>query len=198
MPRGQAWSRSFISRGLADSYRAELVRATRQGLEFGPASGEPVLWGIPPVPDSTWYQHAVAFADIKWPRLAPHSRASMAEALATVTPELTGPIAGRPPARMLRAALYRHAFNPHRRHAPVDPATARALGWLEQASLPVQQLHDPRVIRLAPGAVAVRLDGHLAAANTVTRKHAVFHDALGYAAELGLLPANPLSHDETA
>src|SRR5215470_12836559 len=29
---------------------------------------------------------------------------------------------------------------------------------------------------------------------TVTRKRAVFHDALGYAAELGLLPANPLSH----
>jgi len=30
--------------------------------------------------------HAVAFVDMKWPRLAPHSRASMAEALATVTP----------------------------------------------------------------------------------------------------------------
>jgi hypothetical protein len=51
---GRAWSRSFISRGLADSYRAELVRATRQGLEFGPASGEPVLWGIPPVRWPLW------------------------------------------------------------------------------------------------------------------------------------------------
>ncbi len=39
----------------------------------------------------------------------------------------------------------------------------------------------------------MRLDGHLAAANTVSRKRAVFHDALGYAVELGMLPANPLS-----
>jgi len=39
---GRAWSRSFITRGLADSYRAELVRAARKGLQFGPATGEPV------------------------------------------------------------------------------------------------------------------------------------------------------------
>jgi hypothetical protein len=38
----------------------------------------------------------------------------------------------------------------------------------------------------------VRLDGSPAAANTITRKRAVFHNALGYAVELGLLPANPV------
>ncbi len=174
---GRAWSRSFLTRGLADSYRAELVRAARKGLEFGPATGEPVLWATPPVPDTTWYQHAVAYVDMKWPHLAAHSRASMAEALATVTPELTRPTANRPPAGMLRAALYGHAFNPHRRHATVDLATVKALGWLERASLPIQQLRDPRVIRLASDALAVRLDGHLAAANTIARKRAVFHSA---------------------
>jgi len=41
-------------------------------------------------------------------------------------------------------------------------------------------------------ALTVRLDGGRAAAATVSRKRAVFHDALGYAVELGLLPANPL------
>jgi hypothetical protein len=40
---GRAWSKSFLTRGLADSYRAELVRAARQGLEFDPATGEPLL-----------------------------------------------------------------------------------------------------------------------------------------------------------
>jgi hypothetical protein len=68
---GRARSRSFITRGLADSYRAELVRAARKGLEFDLATGEPVLWGIVPVPGITWYQHAVAFVDMKWPHLAP-------------------------------------------------------------------------------------------------------------------------------
>jgi hypothetical protein len=58
----------------------------------------------------------------------------MAEALATLTPALTRPTARRPPARSLRAALYRHAFNPHQQNITVDPATASALAWLEAPS----------------------------------------------------------------
>jgi hypothetical protein len=37
----------------------------------------------------------------------------------------------------------------------------------------------------------MRLGGSPAAANAITRRRAVFHKALGYAVELGLLPANP-------
>jgi hypothetical protein len=59
-------------------------------------------------------------------------------------------------------------LQPHRRNATLDPANANALAWLERASLPIQQLQDPRVIREVL-------------------------DALAYAAELGLLPANPLT-----
>ena len=36
---GRARSRSFITRGLADSYRAELIRAARKGLDFSPGRG---------------------------------------------------------------------------------------------------------------------------------------------------------------
>jgi integrase len=41
-------------------------------------------------------------------------------------------------------------------------------------------------------ALTFRLDGSRAAANTIIRKRAVLHGALGYAAEAGLLPDNPL------
>ena len=123
---GRARSKSFLTRGLADSYRAELVRAARQGLEFDPATGEPALWAVPAPPVTTWLEHAAAYADMKWPHLAPHSRASLADALATVTPALTGPIAGGPSARTLRSALYGHVFNPQRRGRPVDQAEASA------------------------------------------------------------------------
>ena len=34
-------SKSFITRRLADSYRAELVRAARKGLEFDPVTASP-------------------------------------------------------------------------------------------------------------------------------------------------------------
>ena len=191
---GRDKSRSFITRALADSYRAELVRAARKGADFDPETGEPAAWAAPPAAVS-WYQHAVAYAEMKWPYLAPHSRASLADALATVTPLLTPETGRMPSASRLRAALYGHAFNPQQRqsHAP-DPATASVLGWLEHASLPVGQLSDPRVIRAALDGLCIRLDGSPAAANTVRRKRAVFHGALGYAVELGLLPANPMGN----
>jgi hypothetical protein len=186
-------SRSFITRALADSYRAELVRAARKGAEFDPATGEPVAWAAPEPVTITWYQHAAAYTEMKWPHLAPHSRASLAEALATVTPLLTKTTACRPSARALRAALYGYAFNPLQCSCAPDSGTASALAWLERNSLPIWRLSEPRIIRAALDGLCVRLDGSPAAANTVSRKRAVFHNALGYAVELGLLPVNPIS-----
>jgi integrase len=183
-----------MTRALADSYRAELVRAARKGAGFDPATGEPAAWAAPEPVTVTWYQHAVAYAQMKWPHLAPHSRASLADALATVTPLLTtGETRRRPSAGMLRAALYGYAFNPQRRSRTLDPVIASTLGWLERTSLPVSQLSDPRIIRAALDGLCARLDGSCAAANTVSRKRAVFHGALSHAVELGLLPANPVS-----
>jgi integrase len=188
---GRDKSRSFVSRALADSYRAELVRAARKGLAFAPGTGEPESWATPGPEPVTWYRHAVAYAEMKWPHLAPHSRASLADALATVTSLLTREADRRPPAQTLRAALYGHAFNARRRCGAPGPDMASALAWLERASLPVSQLADPRVIRAVLDGLCTRLDGSPAAASTITRKRAVFHGALGYAVELGLLPANP-------
>ena len=65
----QTRSKSFPTRDLADSYRAELVRAARQGLEFDPATGEPLLWAVPGPAATTWLEHAVAYTDMKWPLL---------------------------------------------------------------------------------------------------------------------------------
>jgi integrase len=58
--------------------------------------------------------------------------------------------------------------------------------------LPVGCLSEPAVLRAALEALTVLLDGSRAAANTIIRKRAVLHGALGYAAEAGLLPDNPL------
>ena len=180
-------------RPLADSYRAELVRATRKGTRFDPATGEPAAWAALEPVTVTWYQHAVAYAEMKWLYLAPHSRASLADALATVTPLLTRETGRRPPDGMLRAALYGHAFNPRQRRSRApDPVTASALDWLARASLPLSQLSDPRIIRTALDGLCTRLDGSPAAADTIAASGPAFHGALGYAVELGLLPANPL------
>src|ERR1035437_8019378 len=78
---GRSKSKSFITRKLADSYRAELVRAARMGLDFDPLTGEPAAWNLPEPAIVTWYEEAAAYALMKWPSLAAHSRASLAEAL---------------------------------------------------------------------------------------------------------------------
>jgi hypothetical protein len=191
---GRSKSKSFITRKLADSYRAELVRAARMGLDFDPLTGEPAAWNLPEPAIVTWYEEATAYAVMKWPALAAHSRASLAEALATVTPVLTRPGArDRPDQRELRTALYQHAFNPARPADPGSPA-AQVLDWAQQASLPVGCLSEPTVLRTALEALTFRLDGSLAAANTIIRKRAVLHGALSYAVEAGLLPDNPLDN----
>ena len=130
---GRDRSRSFIFRALADGYRAGLVRAARRGLAFAPGDLGAESWAAPGPEPVTWYRHAVAYAEMKWPRLAPHSRASLADALATVTPLLTRETSRRPPAQTLRAALYGHAFNARRRCRAPGPETASALAWVERA-----------------------------------------------------------------
>ena len=191
---GRSKSKSFTTKKLADSYRAELVRAARMGLEFDPLTGEPTEWHIPEPAVVTWHKWATAYAVMKWPSLGAHSRASVSEALATVTPLLTRPGGSdRPGSRELRTALYQHAFNPDRPAGP-GSAAAQILDWAQQASLPVTCLSDPAVLRAALEALTFRLDGRRAAANTIIRKRAVLHGALSYAAEAGLLPDNPLDN----
>jgi integrase len=189
---GRSRSKSFITRKLADSYRAELVHAARMGLDFDPLTGEPAAWNLPEPVAVTWYQEATAYAVMKWPSLAARSRASVAEALATVAPVLTWPNArSGPDPREPSVALYQHAFNPARPTEPGSPA-ARILGWAQQASLPIGHLSELSVLRAALEALTFRLDGSRAAANTIIRKRVVLHGALGYAVEDGLLPDNPL------
>ena len=90
-----------------------------------------------------------------------------------------------PPSTGTRSTLARASTDPG------PPATA-ALGWARRHCLPLTALADPAVTRRALEALALRLDGTRAAATTITRKRAVFHGCLGYAAELGRLDVNPL------
>ena len=189
---GRARSRSLITRGLADSYRAELICAARKGLDFSPGTGEPASWTTPEPVTISWLEHAAAYAAMKWPLAAAHTRAGTTDSLATITPALLTPGRDRPPAAVLRAALCGHAFNPARAGADPGPAATTALAWARHHCLPLTALADPAVTRRALDALTLRLDGTRAAAATITRKRAVFRGCLGYAAELGLLEANPL------
>lgn len=190
---GASRSRAFKTSALAESFRAELVTATRQGSPFDRVTGLPVTM-LPDQRTRTWYEHACAYVDMKWPRVAPRSRQSIADALATVTPALLSTESGRPDLDVLREALYGWAFNASARKAG-SPAEhlASAVEWIGRSTLRLIALEDKRITRAALDRLATKLDGSPAAATTIARKRAVFYNTLEYAVELELLDANPVS-----
>jgi integrase len=189
---GREHCKSFATKALADAFLTTLKDAARGGTPFDPATGLPARPRLAVPAEVTWYEHARAYAQMKWPGLAAKSRRATAEALTTVTLDLTERQRKAPDPEVMRRALFSYAFNAASLSRPVPAEISQALAWIAQASLPVAALEEPAVVRAALNACARRLDGKPAAATTTRRKRAVFANALGYAVELRLLPASPL------
>ena len=187
---GREHCKSFKARPLADGFLDGLKDAVRDRRPFNPRTGLPDAETIEEEM-ITWYEHARAYAEAKWPNLAPVSRRSVAEALVTVTIALTAKEPGAPEPRVLRQALFAWAFNPATRDTDPPPEIAAALDWAERASLPVADLEDTATVRLALAACARNLTGKPAAGSTQRRKRSVFYNALGYAVEQGHLAVQP-------
>jgi integrase len=191
---GKGFRDTFATKALAESFRAKLVIAQREGVAFDEGTGlpEPMARELH---SRTWYQHAVAFVDMKWARASPKHRKSIAEALTTVTPALLSSARGAPPDKVLRAAMLGWAFNTGRRQSTPPEQIRAALAWLESNTVDLVVLQkDAVIVRGALDAISHRLDGTLAAATTVARKRAVFSSALKYAVELRLLKAHPFTY----
>jgi integrase len=188
---GREHCKSFKARPLADGFLDGLKDAVRDRRPFNPRTGLPDAETIEEEM-ITWYAHARAYAEAKWPNLAPVSRRSVAEALVTVSIALSAKEPSAPEGKVLRQALFAWAFNPATRDTDPPPEIAAALDWAERASLPVADLEDTATVRLALGACARNLTGKPAAGSTQRRKRSVFYNALGYAVEQGHLPSNPV------
>lgn len=206
--RSRENTKNFTTLPLAKGRQAELLAATKKGEAFDVELGIPVSElrdaQPSPVPVRTWLEHARDFIDMKWPALAPKSRRSAAEALATVTPAL---LVSPPPQELdelVREALYGWLFVSGRRRTisaggtptenPPPEGLIRVLDWLESHTLPLTDLSNPTIARACMDLIARRLDGKPAGANTIARKRAVFYGCLEYAVERRELPANPLGN----
>jgi hypothetical protein len=99
---GREHCRSFAARPLADGFAAGLKDAIRDHRPFDEKTGLPAQPGCAAASRS-WYDHARAYTEMKWPHLAATSRRSAAEALTTVT-EALAPAAGAHPTRRSCAA----------------------------------------------------------------------------------------------
>ncbi len=189
---GVRWREPFRVKALAESFRSEIVTAARRGEAFDIETGRPVSLARTESVES-WYSFACSYIDMKWTEAAGKSRMGNADTLATVTPALLATGHGMPPANELRRALYGWAFNTRARTTGAPPVEWQsAIDWIERNTVPVSDLAKPETLRTALAALGRKLDGKPAAASTVGRKRAVFHNALEYAVERSLLSQNPL------
>jgi integrase len=186
-------SKTFTTRALAESHRSDLMSALNRGEPFDIETGLPVSM-LPDERDTTWWEWAIEYTDLKWPTLAPTSRRSIAEALTTATMALLDTEKNRPPAKKLRSAMKRWAFvTPRRKAGPPPTDIADAVTWLSRHTVKLARLEDTRLARRVLDALALSLDGSQAAATTIARKRAVIYNAFELAAERELLAVNPLS-----
>ncbi|WP_330320535.1 site-specific integrase [Streptomyces clavifer] len=188
---GTPHSQTFRTKTLAEGRRAELLRAAHAGEPFDEATGVPVR-ELRQRNDVSWYQHARQYIEMKWPHSPGSTRRTLAEAMATIAPALVADTKGMADPRTVRTALYGWAFNMTRRAEEPPPEVATVLAWFERKSLPTSALADRMHVRAALDALTKKLDGTTAAASTIRRKRAIFHNALGYAVDAGRLSQNPL------
>ena len=187
---GRRFERRYATKALADNFRARLLRAMRDGEPFDEQTGEPES-EVRARTRVTWYEHACAYVEMKWPGAAAKSRKSIVEALVTITPALVTAGKSSPDSDDLRRALFWSFLWKHRGDVAPTELVA-SLHWIERNSVPITRLAESDTVRLALNACARKLDGTPAAATTTSRKRAVFYNALGYAVERDLLDYNPV------
>jgi hypothetical protein len=189
--QGREKSATLAKKAQAERYRSKLMQAADRGDAFDVETGLPDSM-VREVSSVTWYQHACAFADMRWPKVAAKGRISIAEGLIAVTPVLVTHHRGAPDAEVLREAMRRWAFNPPRRNSPMPDGIEKALRWLERSSMPVSALQEARTISQALDACGRKLDGSTASAEYYRRRRRILYSALKYAVREGRLAANPL------
>jgi integrase len=194
---GKVWYETFQTRALADSHESKLKVAAREGEAFDTSCGLPLSL-VPGEPEEetkpvSWYEFACSYVDMKWPQVAPNSRRSIADALATATTPLLTADRGAPKPALVRKALYGWAFNAKLRETAPPAHLARTIAWLEQNTAPVTDLADPDTLHGVLNQFTRKQDGKPAAATVVARKRAVLHNLLAYAVDKKIFAINPMA-----
>jgi integrase len=187
--------KSYATKTQADGRRAQLLSARQRGELFDVETGLPKTEfdAQNAKPQPTWFEHAKDYAEMKWRAAASaKGRATRADALASITAALVKDTKGAPDSAILRRALTGFAFNFSDHRPPAPEHLAAALAWITGKAIPMQDLEDSEVVRLALTALSTRLNGKPAAASTITNRRTVFNNALRYAVSRKRLAENPL------
>ena len=192
MVAGTEFRRTFVTKSLADGFRAPLVSAQRQGEPFDTRTGLPEAMRREQIQRITWYEHAMSFIDMKWSGLEGGSRRTLAESLGTITCALVDSRNNAPEPKTLYRALVHWAFNYTAREKGDPPDEyAAAIAWIARHSIRLSTFTDPKVARAAYNSTLTAPDGTALKHTTATNKRRALTGAVNYAVELGLLENDP-------
>jgi integrase len=193
----RTWRAPFRNTAQADSFRSSLLSAARNGEAFSISTGRPAAWQRD---ESTvsWYAFTLDYSAAKWPYSSPNSRRGIAEALTDATEVMLSRADPTYKREDIRKALRTWAYSERLRTGAVPgERLAPILRWLETSTVPLLALAEPGTgpvrVRAILDRISKKQDGNTAAANTANRKRMVVNNAMEYAAELSLLPGNPLT-----
>jgi hypothetical protein len=114
------WKEAFRTAAQADSFRSALLTAARKGEAFSAATGRPTAWERTKA-ETTWYEFACRYVDMKWKLASAKYRKDIARALTATTPALLAPGRGRPEDAAIRRACTGTASTLSR--VPICPTT---------------------------------------------------------------------------
>ncbi len=182
--------RRFVKAAQADSFRSALMTAARKGEAFSLGTGRPTAWERTKA-DTTWYEFACAYLDMKWKLASARYRKDIARALTAATPAMLTDARGR--TRCSRHPASAHALGLQHQAARRPAAdVAEVLSWIAPNSTPLSALADATVARKVLHLATGRVDGTVAAASTARRHRTILANAMDYAVELNLLDSNPI------
>ena len=84
---GRLWKEGFRIAALADSFRSGLLTAARKGEAFNVSTGRPTAWDRSKV-ETSWYQFACRYVDMKWKLASAKYRKDIARALIAAAPAM--------------------------------------------------------------------------------------------------------------
>ncbi len=187
---GKPFRKPFATAGQADSFRSELVTATRRGHGFNVATGLPATQESRAA-SVNWFDFAEQFVDAKWPHASANNRKNVAKVFMSTTMALLR----RQPTQFepveVRTALREYAFNRNRR-AQAPPRVAATLRWVQRNTPTMAAWEDTETVEDVLATLALKLDGTPVAASSVKRTLRVLNVAMEFAVRRNILLDNPL------
>lgn len=192
------WSAPFRNKAQAESFRAALITATKNGEAFSLETGRPAAWQREENAIS-WYAFSLDYAAAKWPYASPNHRRGIAEALTDATEVMLKTGKGAPTKEQLRAALRGWAYSGRLQKGDEAPESfIPVVRWLERNTIDMSELDPERngaaLARVVLDRLSKKQDGTPAAGSTANRKRMTLNNAMEYACERRILSGNPLKH----